>query len=53
MKNIKINLILAVDDKNGIGKNNDLAWRIKSDMSYFKNITSKTTDLAKMNAVVM
>ncbi len=50
---MKINLILAVDEKNGIGKNGTLAWNIKKDMTYFKNITSDTADLSKMNAVIM
>jgi len=50
---MKFNLILAVDEKNWLWRNNDLAWRISSDMKYFKNITTKTTDLWKMNAVVM
>lgn len=50
---MKINLILAVDEKNGLGRDNDLAWRISKDMKYFKGITTKTTDLAKHNAVIM
>ncbi len=50
---MKINLILAIDEKNGIGKNNTLAWKIKKDMEYFKNMTSDTDDLGKINAVIM
>ena len=50
---MKFNIILAVDSKNGIWKDNWLAWKISADMKYFKNITSNTNDLAKMNAVVM
>ncbi|MFK7780061.1 MAG: dihydrofolate reductase [Candidatus Gracilibacteria bacterium] len=50
---MKFSLILAVDEKNGLGKNNNLAWRIPSDIKYFKEITTKTEDLGKMNAVVM
>jgi len=46
-------MILAVDDKNGIGKSWDLAWYLPSDLKKFKKITSQTQDLAKMNAVVM
>jgi len=49
----KINIILAVDDKNGLWKDWDLAWTISSELKYFKNITSTTKDLAKLNAVVM
>jgi len=50
---MKFNIILAVDEKNWIWKNNELAWNIPADLKYFKKITTNTTDLAKMNAVVM
>lgn len=50
---MKIHIILASDEKNGIGKNGALAWNISTDMKYFKKITSETEDLAKLNAVVM
>ena len=50
---MKFSIIIAVDDKNGIWKDNSLAWRISADMKYFKNITSKTNNLAKNNAVIM
>ena len=50
---MKFNIILAVDEKNWIWKNNDLAWKISADLKYFKEITTKTNDLAKYNAVVM
>ncbi|MDD2907293.1 MAG: dihydrofolate reductase [Candidatus Gracilibacteria bacterium] len=53
MENIRFSMILAVDDKNGIGKSGDLAWKLPADLKYFKKITSETTDLGKMNAVVM
>lgn len=49
----KISLILAVDEKNWLWKNNKLAWSLSSDLKYFKNITSSTKDLWKLNAVVM
>ena len=50
---MKFSIILAVDEKNGIWRNNELAWKLSADMKYFKKITTKTTDLAKMNAVIM
>lgn len=50
---MKFDLILAVDEKNWLWKNNDLAWKIPKDVKYFKDITTKTEDLWKMNAVVM
>lgn len=49
----KFSLILAVDKKNWLWKSGDLVWKIPGDMKYFKNITSKTQDLAKHNAVIM
>ncbi len=50
---MKFNIILAVDDKNWLWKNNELAWKLSSDMKYFKEITTKTQDLSKFNAVIM
>lgn len=50
---MNIHMILACDEKNGIGKNNTLPWNIKKDMSFFKQQTSTTADLGKLNAVVM
>ncbi|USN58772.1 MAG: dihydrofolate reductase [Candidatus Peribacteria bacterium] len=46
-------MILAVDDHNGLGRNNDLAWKLKAEMKYFKETTTNTKDLGKLNAVVM
>ena len=48
-------LIVAFDEKFGIGKNNDLPWKLKKDMDYFRMITTTTNNLnkAKMNAVIM
>jgi dihydrofolate reductase len=49
----KFDMILAVDEKNWIGKSGTLAWHIPTDMRYFKEITTKTKDLWKVNAVIM
>jgi len=49
----KIKMILAVDEKNGLWIKWDLAWKISEDMKYFKETTTNTKDLAKLNAVVM
>lgn len=53
MQNFKFDIILAVDEKNWLGKANNLAWHISSDLKYFKEITTKTQDLGKVNAVIM
>ena len=50
---MKFSIILASDSKNGIWKENNLAWKISEDMKYFKKITSETQDIAKLNAVIM
>ncbi len=49
----KFGVILAMDNKNWIWKNNDLAWKLSADLKYFKEITTKTEDLWKLNAVIM
>ena len=46
-------IIIAVDNENGIGKCNDLAWSIPEDMKHFKNITSNTQNPNKQNALIM
>ncbi len=48
-----IYLIAAVDQNFGIGKNSDLPWRIKDDMLFFQNTTSKTKNPDKQNIVIM
>lgn len=50
---MKFDIILAVDEKNWIWKDNDLPWKIPSDLAYFNKVTSETEDLWKMNAIVM
>ena len=50
---MKFNIIVAVDECFGIGRNNTLPWTLKEDMKYFKKITSTTIDPNKRNAVIM
>ncbi len=50
---MNFNMILAVDEKNWLWKNNTMAWKLSSEMKYFKQMTTNTTDLWKLNAVVM
>jgi dihydrofolate reductase len=38
--NRKINLIVAADVRGVIGKNNAVPWRLRSDMAFFKKITT-------------
>lgn len=37
---MKVALIVAVDNENGIGKNNDLMWHLPDDMCFFKEKTT-------------
>lgn len=44
---------MACDLNRGIGKNNQLPWRIASDLKHFKKITTATEEAGKYNAVLM
>lgn len=46
-------IIVAADLNNGIGKNNNLPWRLKGDMKYFKEKTTTTTVVGEKNVVIM
>ena len=43
MTKLKISIIVAMDDKRGIGKNNRLPWHIPEDLKRFKRLTSGHT----------
>ena len=49
---MNINLIAAVDNVWGIGKNNELPWKIKEDLEYFSKIT-RSSNNNKKNVVIM
>ena len=49
----KLSLIVATEKNWGIGIKNNLPWSIKEDLIYFQNITTKTIDKHKTNAIVM
>ena len=49
----KISLILACTFDGGIGFDNDIPWKIRSDFIKFKEITTKTIDETKKNALIM
>lgn len=47
---MKINIIVACDDKYGIGKNNSIPWHLPPDLKHFKNLT---TSGKLQNVVIM
>lgn len=53
INNKKIYIIAAVDQKNGLGKNGDLAWRLKKEMRHFTKTSTETLDPKKQNCVIM
>jgi dihydrofolate reductase/thymidylate synthase len=48
-----MNIIVAIDKNNGIGNKGKIPWVIKSDLSYFKKITSHTNTPILKNIVIM
>lgn len=51
--NKRFSIVVAVDSKNWIWKNNELVWDLPKDRKYFKEVTTKNEDLWKLNAVIM
>lgn len=48
-----LSCILAIDEENGIGKNNKIPWNIPSDMQYFNKITQSYCVYEGLNVVIM
>ncbi|KAL8464527.1 hypothetical protein ACS0TY_034159 [Phlomoides rotata] len=46
-------VVVAVTQDMGIGKDGKLPWRLPGDLKFFKEITMRTADLNKKNAVMM
>lgn len=49
----RIQLIVATDLKNGIGRDNDLPWRLSADLKFFQKTTIGSPPAGKKNAVIM
>ena len=46
-------IVVAMDQKQGIGREGKLPWHLKCDLQHFKEITTKTRDQNKRNVVIM
>lgn len=46
-------IVVAMDQNRGIGRDGKLPWHLKCDLQHFKEITTKTQDKNKRNAVTM
>ena len=46
-------IVVAVCNNNGIGYKGTIPWKNKEDMSFFRNLTSKTENINKKNAIIM
>ena len=52
-KMIPLNIIVAIDEKRGIGKEGALPWDLTGDIKHFRETTSKARSPKKKNVVVM
>ncbi|KRZ11158.1 Dihydrofolate reductase [Trichinella zimbabwensis] len=49
----QINIIVAICEKYGVGKNNSLPWHLSKEIQHFKKMTTSVSDPNKINAVIM
>jgi len=50
---IPVHIIVAIDEKFGIGKDGDLPWNLTGDLKYFRDTTCTTSSPKKRNVVLM
>lgn len=52
-RRISLNIVVAIDSKNGIGKDNGIPWYIPGDLKYFRDTTTITKNKNKKNILIM
>lgn len=50
---MEFNIIAAIDDKCGIGKNGGIPWNLPADRRHFASVTTGSPPKGKQNAVIM
>ena len=50
---IPVHIIVAIDEKSGIGKEGTLPWHLTGDLKHFRDITCTTRSQKKKNIVLM
>ncbi len=50
---VTFDIVVAVDEDRGIGKDGDLPWRLPADLKHFRSLTQGTLTPENQNAVVM
>jgi len=53
INNHNLYIIVAADQKLGIGKDGKMPWHFKNELKYFQDVTTKTEDPEKQNMVLM
>lgn len=53
INNHEVFIIMAADKNMGIGKSGKLPWKLKKELKYFQETSSKTKDLNKQNMLIM
>ena len=48
-----LTIVVALDDCNGIGRNNTIPWHIKNDLKFFRHVTTEVNDKTKQNAIII
>ena len=53
MNKTALTIVVALDDCNGIGRDNTIPWYIKNDLKFFRYVTTEKSDSNKQNAVII